>query len=170
MIAGQKVTLRALERSHLDRTRSWANDPELARLLDRFRPISDVEHEQWFASLERKDTCLYFAIETNDGPARHVGNVWLWDIDPRHRKAEVRIVIGDREVAGQGVGTEAIDLACTYGFQRLNLHRLYACVLEINPRARRAFEKAGFLLEGTLRQDRWVDDRYVDVFVLGRMR
>jgi RimJ/RimL family protein N-acetyltransferase len=82
----------------------------------------------------------------------------------------LRVVIGEPSQTTRGIGTEAIDLACSYAFERLNLHRIYAYVLEINPRARRAFEKAGFALEGTLRQDRWFEDRYVDVFVLGRLR
>lgn len=168
MVAGHLVELVPLDRSHFDRTRTWANDPALCRLLDRARPVSDTEHEEWFASLRNHPDRVYFAIETL-GDKRHVGNIWLWDIDPRHRRAEVRIVVGEGD-APKGTGSEAIDLICRYGFDRLNLHRLYAFVLGINPRARRAFEKAGFQLEGTLRQDRWVDDHYVDVFYLGRVR
>ena len=169
MISGRLVHLVALDRAHLDRTRQWANDEELCRLLDRARPVSDKEHEEWFTSLSGRSDRVYFAIET-DGERRHVGNVWLWDIDPRHRKAELRIMIGEPSAMGRGAGTEAIDLACRYAFERLNLHRVYAYVLEINPRARRAFEKAGFVLEGTLRQERWFGDKYVDAFVLGRLR
>ena len=46
-----------------------------------------------------------------------------------------------------------------YAFEQLGLHRVYAYVLAFNPPARRAFEKAGFALEGTLRDDRRVDRR-----------
>jgi len=169
MMSGRLVQLGALDRSHLDRTRSWSNNGDLCRLLDRARPVSDSEHEEWFGALLNRTDRVYFAIETARDH-KHIGNVWLWDIDPRHHKAEVRIMIGETDEAGRGMGTEAIDLACQYAFQRLNLHRVYAYVLEINPRARRAFEKAGFALEGTLRKDRWYDDRYIDVFVLGRLR
>jgi RimJ/RimL family protein N-acetyltransferase len=82
----------------------------------------------------------------------------------------VRIVIGEASAAGRGLGTESIGLLCDYAFQRLNLHKVIAYVLEINPRAKRAFEKAGFTCEGTLKADRWVDDRYTDVHILGRLR
>jgi RimJ/RimL family protein N-acetyltransferase len=41
--------------------------------------------------------------------------------------------------------------------------------MDFNPRARQAFEKAGFALEGTLRDDRWIGDGFSDVFVLGRL-
>ena len=127
---------------------------------DRCRTPVPARHE--------RDDCVYFAIETV--PAKlHVGNVWLWEIDFRHRKAELRIVIGESDWRGKGAGTEAIELLCLHAFQRLNLHKVYAYVLATNPGARRAFEKAGFEIEGTLKKDRWVDDHYTDVYILGRL-
>jgi RimJ/RimL family protein N-acetyltransferase len=163
-----RLELVPLDRPHLARTREWANDPELMRLMDRKQPVTPVEHEAWFASLPRRADCAYFAIETLDGRA-HIGNVWLWDIDRRHRKAELRVVVGDRSARGQGLGAEAIDRLCRYASDTLGLHRVYAYVLGINPSARRAFERAGFTLEGTLRDDRWAVDRFIDTYLLARV-
>jgi RimJ/RimL family protein N-acetyltransferase len=169
MLEGRRIRLRALDRAHLARTLVWVNDPELAGFLDRSRPVSDIEHERWYQNLlERRDR-QYFAIELVDGGA-HVGNVWLWDIETRHRRAEVRILIGEAAGLDQGFGPEALELVTSHAFDRLNLHKVYAYVLETNPRARRAFEKAGFRPEGLLRSDRWADGRYVDVHVLARVR
>jgi RimJ/RimL family protein N-acetyltransferase len=161
------IALRPFERRHLARTLQWTNDPELARLLGRVRPVSDEEHHGWFAGLADRTDTLYFAIETSDD--RHVGNVWLADIDRRHDKAEIRIVIGDPTCIGRGLGAHAIDLVANHAFTALRLHRVYAYVLAFNQRARRAFEKAGFTLEGVLREDRRSDGEYVDVFVLARV-
>lgn len=167
MIEGQHARLVPLERRHLEATRAWSNDPALAILLDRAWPVSEFEHERWVETLKQRDR-LYFGIERHDG--LHVGNVWLWDIDWRHRKAELRIVIGRDDATGRGIGSEVIDLLVRHAFERLNLHRVYAYVLAINPRARTAFEKAGFVVEGTLKADRWIGDQFTDVFVLGRVR
>ncbi|HSE17292.1 MAG TPA: GNAT family N-acetyltransferase [Pyrinomonadaceae bacterium] len=160
------VRLCPLEQRHLEKTLEWANDPELMRLLNRAHTVSREEHEQWFAEIQKREDCCYFAIETVEG--KHFGNVWLWDIDSRHRRAELRIVM-DLEHAGKGAGTEAISRACDYAFEQLNLNKVYAYVLAINPRARRSFEKAGFALEGTLREDRWTGDIFTDVYLLGRL-
>jgi RimJ/RimL family protein N-acetyltransferase len=161
------VSLSPLERRHLQKTFAWANDPELMHLLNRAQTVSREEHEQWFeAVVQEREDCCYFAIETEDGT--HLGNVWLWDIDPRHRRAELRIVM-DLEHAGKGAGTEAISRLCDYAFEQLNLHMVYAYVLAINPRARRSFEKAGFVLEGTLREDRWTGESFTDVYLLGKL-
>jgi RimJ/RimL family protein N-acetyltransferase len=173
MTEPSRITLLPLARAHLSRTLAWANDPDTARLMNRVKAVTESEHERWFQSILLRPDCAYFAIEQVAGPAgepRHVGNVWLWDIDMRHHKAELRVVVGEPAARGHGVGPEAIDLLCRYGFEHLNLHRIYAFVLAINPGARRAFEKAGFTLEGTLRDDRWSVDGYVDTWLLGRVK
>jgi RimJ/RimL family protein N-acetyltransferase len=160
------VALHPFERKHLAATLAWANHPELARLLDRSGPIAAEEHEGWFASLADRADTLYFAIERG---GRHIGNVWLAAIDRRHRKAEVRIVLG-LDAVEKGSGPEALRLVTDHAFGVLGLRRVYAFVLGFNPRAKRAFEKAGFALEGTLRQDRVVNGVAVDVFVLGLVK
>ena len=168
MTAGASVSLVPLDRPHLARTREWANDPTISRLMNRACPVTESEHEAWFEALRGRDDCAYFAVERPAEP-RHVGNAWLWDIDPRHRRAELRVVIGEPSARGLGLGTEAIDQLCRHGFERLNLHRIYAYVLSFNPGGRRAFEKAGFELEGTLQAERWTGDRFVDTWLLARL-
>jgi RimJ/RimL family protein N-acetyltransferase len=164
-----QVRLVSLDRPHLERTRQWANDPHIMRQMDRVHPVTAAEHEAWFTSVVQGDSCAYFAIETV-AHAAHVGNAWLWDIDRRHRKAELRVVVGDEGARGRGVGGEAIGQLCLHGFEALGLHRIYAYVLAINPAARRAFERAGFALEGTLRDDRWTGGGFVDTWLLARLK
>jgi RimJ/RimL family protein N-acetyltransferase len=166
VVVERGLCLQPLDRRHLDRTFDWANDAGLCRLLGKTPGISRDEHERWFAGLRARDDCRYFAVESDDG--RHVGNVWLWAIDPKHAKAELRVVLPETET-GRGLGPRVIELACSYGFTRLALHRIYAFVLEPNQRALRAFEKAGFVVEGRLREDRLQDGVFIDSFLLGRL-
>jgi RimJ/RimL family protein N-acetyltransferase len=168
VLSGSRVQLVPLGPAHLSRTRAWTNDPEMMRLMDRAQPVSEAEHGAWFASLGGREDCAYFAIEACDGGG-HVGNVWLWAIDSRHRKAELRVVVGEAAARRRGFGAEAIDLACRHGFECLHLHRIYAYVLAINPGARRAFERAGFVLEGTLADDRLTGGGFTDAYLLARL-
>jgi len=48
-----------------------------------------------------------------------------------------------------------------YGFEELNLNRIWLRVYDTNPRARKAYEKAGFVYEGTLRQAEYKHGRYI---------
>lgn len=167
-MGGDRINLVPLDRRHLTRTRTWANDPELMQLMDRANVVSEAEHQAWFEALTRHDDRAYFAIETAD-EALHVGNVWLWAIDRRHRKAELRVVIGAAAARGRGIGAAAIDKMCRHAFDEFKLHRIYAHVLDINPAGRRAFERAGFTLEGTLRDDRLAGDRFIDTYLMARL-
>src|SRR5438270_6926446 len=147
MTVGKTISLLPLQVRHLERTLAWVNDPELMRLLDRASQVTEAEHEAWFAGLKDRSDCAYFAIETNEDN-KHIGNIWLWEIDRRHQRAEIRVMIGEKARVDHGLGTEAIRLISDYAFQRFGLHKVYAYVLSLNPRARVAFEKAGFEVEG----------------------
>ena len=163
-----RVRLLPLADRHLDATWRWVNDPAMMQLLGRIAYVKPDEHQRWFDQLQQRTDCRYFSVETVDG-GRHVGNIWLWDIDEIHRKAEVRILFGDEPSRDRGYGSEAIALLVDIAFGSMSLHRLYAYVFAMNPRAKRAFEKAGFRVEGLLRQDRRTAGGYLDTYVLGRL-
>ncbi len=169
MYTGAAVTLKSFDRAEMERTRLWANDIRLARLIDRVLPVSDVMHENWCLTVQNRQDCVIFAVVANK-EQKHIGNVWLWNINTRHRKAELRIIIGEQDFTGRGYGTEAIALILSFAFDYLNLHRVYAYVLSSNPRGTRAFEKAGFKTEGLLKEDRFIEGKYVDTYLLAKVR
>ena len=49
-----------------------------------------------------------------------------------------------------------------YAFEELGLHRVELEVFEFNQRARRVYERVGFVLEGTLRDALLFDGEWVD--------
>ena len=163
-----RVQLVPLAARHLEATLRWVNDPVMMRLLGRTARVEPDEHRRWFEQLQRRSECRYFSVETAE-VGQHVGNIWLWGIDLADRTAEVRILFGDDESSGRGYGSEAITLLADVAFDTMGLHRLYAYVFSINPRAKRAFEKAGFRTEGILRQHRRIAGEFVDVYVLGQL-
>lgn len=164
-LAGEEIVLTPLEEKHLESTRAWMNDPQLMGFLGRTKQVAEWEHRQWFERVVASEDCVFFAIETCAG--EHIGNIWLWNIEPQHRKAELRVVIGQLSSQNKGLGSKAIGLLCQYAAQSLGLHKVYAYVLGTNPRAKLSFEKAGFKEEGLLVRDRWNQGQYVDVHLMG---
>lgn len=164
MISDDLISLKPFDSSHAEQTRLWLNDPEICKTLGRIRTISDIEQKHWIESLHEKGDCFYFAIESNKDQ-KHIGNIWLFDVDLRNQKSEVRIVLGPQST-GKGYGVAALKLLQEYGFTWLNLQKLYAFVLSSNERAHKAFEKAGFDREATLKRDRYSQGTYIDVHIL----
>lgn len=165
MYNGRNIRLRPFEKADQKQYREWVNNSDIASLVDRILPVSEYEHDKWYSSIMDRQNCVFFAIETIES-AKFIGAIWLWDIDFRHRKAEVRVLIGESSSVNKGLGTEAITLIQSFAFEKVNLHKLFAYVLSKNQRAVRAFEKAGFETEAELKEDRFVNGVYEDVAIL----
>ena len=93
----------------------------------------------------------------------------LW-VNWPHGDALLGIGIGDRADWSKGYGSEALRLALRYAFTELNLHRVSLTVLEGNARAIRAYEKAGFVLEGQSREYSRYDGQWLGEVFMGILR
>ena len=91
-------------------------------------------------------------------------------LDLIHNDAMIGIGIGDREHWDKGYGTDAMKVCLRYAFTELNLHRASLGLHEYNPRALRAYEKAGFKLEGKTRKDLAREGQRYDSFWMGILR
>ena len=168
MIEGEKVKLRAIEREDIPRFVRWLNDREIVGYLARYMPISKAEEERWFEQQLEDESSRVFAIETREGV--HIGNIGLDKMDWKNGHAEMGLFIGEREVWGQGYGTDAILALLDFAFNEMNLHRVYLHVLAFNQRAIRCYEKCGFVLEGTERESVFRGGRYHDQLIMGILR
>lgn len=110
---------------------------------------------------------VIFAIRADD---RLVGVVQLIHIDQVHRSAELTISIGEEANRGAGHGTSALEQAIDFAWRDLNLHRVWLRVFANNPRTIRAYEKAGFVHEGVLREAAYIDGRYIDMIAMAILR
>ena len=159
---GTKVKLSALAPADSETLRAWINDRELVLNNAPYRPVHAAQHEAWFAAVQERPDAVIFAIRLVDGD-RLIGTCQLLQIHPVHRSAELQIRIGEADARGQGHGSEAVRLLLDFAFRDLNLHRVYLNVFASNAAAIRAYEKAGFIHEGTAREAAFIDGRYVDV-------
>ena len=80
------------------------------------------------------------------------------------------ITIGETDAWGHGYGTEAARLMLWLAFERIGLHRVGLSVFAFNERAIRSYEKAGFRVEGRLREAIARDGRYWDEIQMGVLR
>jgi len=163
MIYDDGIRFRAIDKDDIPNFLRWLNDPETRQYLLLYAPLSRADEERWVDSLAARKDDHAFAFEAliNDQWI-HLGNVGLHGIDWKNSNSTFGIVMGEKQYWGQGFGTKAIRLMLRFAFDTLNLHRVELEVFEFNPRAMRAYEKAGFRLEGTRRQALFQDGRYWD--------
>ena len=173
-LVGEKVLLRPfLLDQDAPAVRSFLRDPDVARLTGSDngpadqQPWDDDAEERmraWYGTRhEQADRLDLAVVERATGVC--VGEAVLNQWDSGNRSCNFRIIVA---ATGQdrGLGTEAVRLIVGYGFERLGLHRISLGVFAFNPRARRAYEKAGFVAEGVRRDALLYDGAWVDDIVM----
>ena len=172
VIYGERVRLRAVERDDVEKFHEWVNDPDVTEGLALFLPMSMQDEEKWFDNLavrplEEKP----FGIEIQDGNGwKLIGNCAFFGFEWPARSAEVGIMIGEKSLWNHGYGTEVMGMLLRHGFETLNLNRVFLRVYSTNVRAVRAYEKAGFIQEGRLREAVYKHGKYDDVIMMGALR
>ncbi|MBS2020289.1 MAG: GNAT family N-acetyltransferase [Deltaproteobacteria bacterium] len=168
---GDRVYLRLVELSDCtDRYVAWLADPEVNKYLETRYAEQTLEMIRSFVGgmIESPHSYLFAICEMNGG--RHVGNVKIGPIVPRHLFADVSYFIGEREAWGKGYGTEAVRLVTKIGFERLGLHRCQAGLYESNVGSHRLLEKAGYTYEGRLSKQLRIEDRWEDHVWFGALK
>ena len=166
---GDRIYFRPIELEDEAMLRQWINDPRVWCTLSHRHPLNAVREREWIENLGKSTTDYVFGIVVRDGD-RLIGTTGLHGIRPAARCASFGIMIGDVEAQNQGYGTEAVRLTVRYGFEELNLNRIALSVFDMNDRARRVYEKAGFVLEGRFRQDFYRQGQYLDVLRYALLR
>lgn len=160
---GESVYLRLVELADCgDRYRGWLADAEVNWFLEtRWSEQTGEAIREFVTRMRSSDSDYLFAIVQIAGD-RHVGNIKLGPVNPVHRHADLSYFIGERDVWGQGIATEAIRIATRFGFERLKLHRIQAVVDAANVRSAKALERAGFMREGVAREKLWTGEEWTD--------
>ena len=78
-----------------------------------------------------------------------------------------RIVITEK---GSGYGTATVEMVKQLAFETYNAHRLWLDVKVQNKLAQAVYKKAGFVVEGTLRECLKVEDSYDSLIIMSMLR
>lgn len=174
MIYGERVRLRAIERSDIPTFVRWFNDPEVRRYLTVQTPVSTAQEEQWFENMlqrqQRREDFIFVVEARVEDEWVPIGNVGLHRINWKDRIAVFGIALGEKAYWDQGYGTDATRTVLRFAFEELNLHRVELEVISENLGARRCYEKAGFRHEGTRRQAIFSEGRYHDAHLMSVLR
>ncbi|KOV59391.1 GNAT family N-acetyltransferase [Streptomyces sp. MMG1121] len=165
VLTGERTVLRPFTADDAEPMGEIINDPEVIRFtfdpttvitLDRLRSHYGARA----AGPDRLDLAV-----TDPATGELFGEVVLYEVDRQARGCTFRTLIGPRG-RGRGIGTEATRLIVGYGFEQLGLHRIELEVYGHNARARRVYEKVGFVVEGVRREVALRDGAWADEVVM----
>ena len=172
MIKGKLVGLRAVEKEDLELLRDWRNISDFRKNFREVRELSINDQEKWFESLQNtKHNNFMFTIvdlKTN----KPIGAAGLLYINWIIRSADFSFYIGENEVYidDKGIAEEATKLLINYGFNNLNLHKIWMELYEFDKVKVDFFmEKFGFKKDGVLRDNCFEDGKYFDSFLISKI-
>ncbi len=170
MIKGEKVDLWGLSTHHVteDYIR-WLNDEEITKYfgLTTLKAHTAEDMKEWIHEMNHDPNVRIFSVFTKDD--KFIGTcrmdiMWEWDM------AVISLMIGNRDYWGKGIGTDIIKTLVKFSWDKLNLHRLEAGVLEGNEASLKCFQKNGFQIEGTREERRYMEGKYVSETMVGLVR
>lgn len=169
MLYGKNCYIRVLEQEDLHNTHKWLNTIEIMEAISINKPTSKLKQSKWFDNLINDNSKIVFAICLKDSDD-HIGNTSLGEIDYINRNARFSIFIHYGSVRGKGIGTEATCLTLYYGFNYLNLHKIYLKTTSDNAGAIKMYDKIGFEQEGVLKEHEFKNGKYVDKILYGILK
>ena len=95
-----------------------------------------------------------------------IGVAFLHSIDAKDRRARYAVGIYNKENWNKGYGQEITQTVLKYAFQKLNLHKIDLRVLAYNKRAITVYEENGFVQEGILRENAFINNEWHDDIIM----
>ena len=154
----KRLTLRQLESTDAVDMLAFSGDP----MVQRFNgPVYETTAEvqkliDWYHGEYAQQDGISWAV-TFTGENKVIGMFGLHHWSRRHRRAEAGYDLA-RAYWGQGIASEALRTVLAFGFEQMNLHRIYANTIADNHESVRLLERLGFTREGTKRESSWEDD------------
>lgn len=172
MFQGKRVKMRALDTSDIDFIVEHFNEPETKANLTPGAPfpatkgdeIKFIEAQTAFGMMSDYS----FAFESLESGAQ-IGCGGYNSIDWKNRVATVGLWLA-KPYWNQGYGTDIMRLLIRFAFEELNLNKLNLRVYSFNKRGLKCYQKAGFSVEGTLRQEIFRGGQYHDQIVMGILK
>lgn len=142
----ERVHLRPITAADTEKIVAWRNKDFVRKNFIYQKPFTEEGHMAWLREQVEPGHVAQFIICAADW---EIGSVYLRDIDREKGTAEYGVFIGEEEALGRGYGTAAAVLCLAYGFEKLQLQKIFLRFVEGNTGARKSYEKAGFqMIEG----------------------
>jgi hypothetical protein len=172
MIKGKKTGLRALEKEDLQLLKDWRNIPDFRKYFREVRELNMYNQEKWLEITNNRSTDFMFGIvdlKTNE----LIGAGGLLYINWINRAGDFSFYIGRDEayIDEDGFAHDAAKTLISYGFNSLNLNKIWMELYEFDKQKLRFFrEDFGFKTDGTLRENCFEGGHYWNSYIISLLR
>lgn len=169
MIKGKLTGLRAIEKSDLALMKDWRNNHEMRKNFREIKELNLDNQESWYQRvvLDSKNDFMFMIVRLEDNLP--IGVCGLAYINWLIRSADFSFYLGydDSYIDKDGYAEDAARLLLEYGFNNLNLHKIWTELYEFD-RIKIDFftTKFGFHQDGKLVDNCFESGRYWDSLIV----
>ena len=168
MLTGEITGLRAIEESDLEQLLAWRNDPRMRRFFREYRELNMTQQKSWFDARVNNDPATRMFAIVDLETKELMGAAGLCYIDGINRNADFSIYLGiDDLYIDEDYAPDAGRVLLRYGFEELNLHKVWAEIYSIDKPKQQLFYELGFTREGVHRETHWTEGQWVDSLFYG---
>jgi RimJ/RimL family protein N-acetyltransferase len=153
MKKGKLVLLRAIEEKDLVQLKLWRNEESFKMHFREYLEINDFSQKRWFENeVNNNNHVIMFSIVDIKDEVL-LGCCGLTYINWIHRNADLSLYIGDNlsYIDNYGYAKEAVDLLLDYGFNQLNLKKIWTEIYEFDKLKYEFLNSFGFSMDATIR-------------------
>ena len=173
MIKGKKIGLRAVELDDLPLLRDWRNIQLFRKHFREFRELNLPMQKKWYEQIvvDSPNDFMFVIVELESG--KPIGTCGLTYINWIIRSGDVSLYIGDQEkyIDDDGLASETLQVLIDYGFNTLNLHKLWTERYEFDERKIKLYEQEfSFQRDGVLRDNCFEDEKYWNSYIFSLIK
>lgn len=165
---GKITRIRSLELDDLDMLYEWYNDHDFSYWISGNWPMITLLRREDFETKFFDNDDNRYAITDIEGNL--IGTIGFDQVNIPARSVRLFIGIGQKDLWGQGYGTDALRTFICFLFYQWNFRRLTVEIWDGNQRALSCYTNLGFIEEGRLREAYYIDGKYYDSVILGLLK
>ena len=154
-----------LSREHLSKLKDWRNSQ--MSVLRQWKPLTEYNQEKWFQQISEYNTQVIFAIMIPNEKEKNMsftGYCGITGVDSINRQGEITFLVNPVRVQDKKLYREdflsVLYMLCQYGFEEINLHKLFTETFIFRKDHIKILEEFGFHLDGILREHQFIKNQY----------
>lgn len=170
-LEGKSISFKRLSKNDAQDIHIYASDQDVSRFIGWNLMDTLAETRELVETMIKREsagTHLYASVVIKE-TKEIIGTVMIFNFDKQANQAEIGYVF-NKDHWGKGYGTECVALASDFAFKSLKLHKLHASVTDANIGSACILQKNGYELEGRLKDNYFVEDKYYDGLIFGKIQ
>jgi len=153
-----------LSKEDLSSIKDWRNTQ--MDILRQWRPLTDRNQENWYHVVSEDNHQVIFSIKecNQDAATQLIGYCGITNIDYINRRGEISFLVDPSRaedlILYQPDIFAVLNHLCQYGFDRLNLHKLFTETFDFRVKHISLLEQFGMHLDGVIREHQYIRGNY----------